>query len=48
MVPKGYHKAMACEHAQYWRAAIALEMAGLIALRVWTIILQSDMPPMPI
>ena len=43
-VPKGYHKAMASEHASYWRAAIAAEMTGLIALRVWTIILLSEVP----
>ena len=39
MVPKVYLKAITCDHASYWRAAIAAEISGLIALCVWTIIL---------
>ena len=45
VVPKNYRAAIVSDHANYWRAAIAVEMSGLIGLRTWDIILLSEMPP---
>ena len=44
-IPKGYRSALASPHASYWREAIALELAGLIALRTWVPVKISSLPP---
>ena len=43
-VPRGYRRALSSPQAQYWREAIAKELAGLIALHTWDLVLQSTMP----
>ena len=37
-VPRGYKSAISGAWAEYWRAAIDMELAGLIALRTWDLI----------
>ena len=43
-VPRSYRKALSGPHAEYWRDAIAKELGGLLALKVWTMELASTMP----
>jgi hypothetical protein len=44
-IPKSFRHAMNSPQAEYWKAAIATEIGGLLALRTWDLVLQSDMPP---
>ena len=43
-VPRGYKAATSGAWAEYWRAAIDKELAGLIALRTWDLIPISEVP----
>lgn len=43
-VPRSYKQAIVCEHASYWREAIAKEIAGLVGLDTWTVIAASSVP----
>ena len=44
-VPKSYRAALTCEHAAYWREAIAKELGGLLRLHTWDLVPASTMPP---
>ena len=44
VIPKGYRKAMESPHRDYWLRAIATEMAGLIKMRTWDIVLLESVP----
>ena len=44
-VPKSYRHAMISPQSDYWRAAIAKELAGLLAINTWDIMPASGMPP---
>ena len=44
-VPKSYRHALRSPQSDYWRAAIAKELAGLITLNTWDMVLASSMPP---
>ena len=43
-VPRGYKSALSGAWAEYWKAAIDKELAGLIALRTWDLIPLSQVP----
>ena len=40
-LPRGYRQAMTCAWSEYWKDAIAKEIAGLMALRTWDLVLAS-------
>lgn len=44
VVPKSYRQAMNSPQRDYWKAAIAKEIGGLLGLETWTMVLASDMP----
>ena len=44
-IPKGYKAATTGPWAEYWKDAITKELAGLVALRTWSVVLCSSMPP---
>ena len=44
-VPKTYKQALSSPQADYWREAIAKELAGLTSLRTWDMVPASSMPP---
>ena len=43
-IPRGYHAATTGEWKEYWKDAIAKELAGLIGLRTWEYMRASQMP----
>ena len=43
-IPRGYKAAMSGKWADYWRAAIDKELAGLVALRTWDLVPTSSIP----
>ena len=43
-VPKSYRQAMRSPQRDYWREAIAKELAGLLALETWEMVPASSMP----
>ena len=43
-VPKSFRHAMRSPQSDYWRAAIAAELGGLLALQTWEMVLASSMP----
>ena len=43
-IPKGYKQAITGPWAEYWQEAIVKELAGLVALRTWDLVLCSSMP----
>jgi hypothetical protein len=44
-VPKSFRQAMRSPQRDYWREAIAKELAGLLALETWEMVPASSMPP---
>ena len=43
-IPKSYTKALASNHSEYWREAIAKELAGLVSMHTWTPVRRSELP----
>jgi hypothetical protein len=43
-IPRGYKQATTGPWAEYWINAITKELAGLVALRTWDVVLSSTMP----
>ena len=43
-IPTSYGAAMASPEAEYWRAAIVAELAGLLERQTWEVVLMSTMP----
>ena len=43
-VPTSYRKALSSPQSTYWIAAIAKEIAGLVTLHTWDLVLRSSMP----
>ena len=43
-IPKSFRRAMASPQAEYWKAAIAKELGGLLALHTWDLVPASTMP----
>ena len=43
-VPKTFRQAMRSPQSEYWRAAIAKELGGLLAMHTWDLVLASTMP----
>jgi len=46
-IPKGYKQAITGPWAEYWQEAIVKELAGLVALRTWDLVLCSSMSGVP-
>ena len=44
-IPKSFRHAINSPQREYWKAAIAKELAGLLELRTWDLVPASSMPP---